>query len=200
MTSSTFILARVYEHIEPIDRGERYEDPLDAALKDASLGEVTGGGSQLTASGEIAYAELEIEVRDRDAALLTIVQAMENSGAPVGSEILVDDAVVKTFGKLQSVAVYLDGVSLPDDVYETLDFDETITVLTQAAGAESYHGFWQGAEETGLYFFGPNADEMFERLDEALRAIPIGQNARVVIRRDRDASHWRTVRMPRHEG
>ena len=29
------VLARIYEHIEPIDRGERYEDPLQAALDQA---------------------------------------------------------------------------------------------------------------------------------------------------------------------
>ena len=37
------VLARIYEHIEPLDRGERYEDPLQAALDQAALGRVTGG-------------------------------------------------------------------------------------------------------------------------------------------------------------
>jgi hypothetical protein len=38
------VLARLYEHIEPIDRGERYEDPLQAILDEAKVGRVTGGG------------------------------------------------------------------------------------------------------------------------------------------------------------
>jgi len=39
------VLARLYEHIEPIDRGERYEDPLQAALEHANIGrERTRGG------------------------------------------------------------------------------------------------------------------------------------------------------------
>jgi hypothetical protein len=41
------VIVRIPEHIEPMDRGDRYEDPLDAKLKESGLGEVTGGGSQL---------------------------------------------------------------------------------------------------------------------------------------------------------
>ena len=36
-----------------MDRGERYEDPLDAFLKANGLGEVSGGGTQLLETGEI---------------------------------------------------------------------------------------------------------------------------------------------------
>jgi hypothetical protein len=43
-----FVLARFFEHIEPIDRGSRYEDPLNEVLESAGIGRVTGGGSQLT--------------------------------------------------------------------------------------------------------------------------------------------------------
>ena len=41
------VLTRLYEHIEPIDRGERDEEPLQAVLDEAKIGQVTGGGSQL---------------------------------------------------------------------------------------------------------------------------------------------------------
>jgi hypothetical protein len=36
------VLARLYEHVEPIDRGDRYEDPLQAVLEKANRGRVTG--------------------------------------------------------------------------------------------------------------------------------------------------------------
>jgi hypothetical protein len=32
------VLARLHEHIEPIDRGSRYEDPLQAALDEKEIG------------------------------------------------------------------------------------------------------------------------------------------------------------------
>jgi hypothetical protein len=192
-----FVLARVFEHIEPIDRGIRYEDPLNEALESAGIGRVTGGGSQLTEDGRIEFADIEIELADLEAALQAAVAALERAGAPQRSEIHLDGSVLREFGAAQCVAVYLDGVTLPDEVYADLDFDMLIAGLDGAAGAGSYHGHWQGAEETGLYFFGPNAEELFARIEGPLRALPIGQNARVVVNEGKSTSA-RTVRLPRH--
>ena len=52
------VIARFYEHIEPIDRGERYEDRLQAVLDETNVGRVTGGGSQLNEVGGIDYADV----------------------------------------------------------------------------------------------------------------------------------------------
>jgi hypothetical protein len=38
--------AAMRQHIEPLDRGDRYEDPLQATLEKVGIGRVTGGGSQ----------------------------------------------------------------------------------------------------------------------------------------------------------
>ena len=76
------ILARLYEHIEPIDRGDRYEDPLRAVLEQATIGRVTGGGSQLNELGAVAYADVEIELANLDGALGVVVDALEKAGAP----------------------------------------------------------------------------------------------------------------------
>ena len=196
--ASTTLIARLYEHIEPLERGTRYEDPLDAALRERGLGEVTGGGSQLTETGEIEFADVEIVVSSLDDALSVIVTTLEEAGAPTATELTGDAGVLRTFGHQQSVAVYLDGVTLPDEVYAELDFDQIVSDLTTAAGEGSYHGYWQGPTETGLFFFGPDAEAMFVRVDPVLRALPIGQNARVAVRRGRGSAGERTVRMPRH--
>ena len=197
MSETTTVIARLYEHIEPLDRGARYEDPLDEALRDAGVGEVTGGGSQLGELNEIEFADIEIEVSDLDAALPLIIRELEKAGAPTGSQLLGPVGVLRAFGERQSVAVYLDGVSLPPEVYANLDFEELVDRLTEAAGADSYHGFWQGPEETGMFFFGDDAEAMCARLEPVLRAMPIGQNARIVVRPARSDSPSRTFRLPR---
>jgi hypothetical protein len=193
-----FVLARFYEHIGPIDRGDRYEDPLNEMLESAAIGRVTGGGSQLTDEGRIEFADIEIELVDLDAALQVAVETLERAGAPQGSEIHLDGSVLREFGAAQCVAVYLDGVTLPDEVYADFDFDQLIAEIDGAAGEGSYRGHWQGAEETGLYFFGPNAEELFARIHPVLLALPIGQNARVVVNEGKEGSPMRTVRLPRH--
>jgi hypothetical protein len=145
------VLARLYEHIEPIDRGARYEDPLQGALDLKKSGQVTGGGSQLNQEGSIEFADVEMELANLDAALDVVVEALEQAGAPQGSELIdgTDGRVLRTFGIHQCVAIYLDGVSLPDEVYADLDFEAVVTEIGAAAGPESYHGFSQGNEDTG---------------------------------------------------
>ncbi len=194
------VLARVYEHIGPIDRGDRYEDPLQATLEKTGIGRVTGGGSQLDELGKIAYADVEIELADIDEALRIVADTLEAAGAPQGSELIQtsDNRVLREFGKLQCLAIYLDGTSLPDEVYANLDFEEVVASIGAAAGATSYRSFWQGPEETGIFFFGPDAEAMFARVEPVLRRVPIGQNARVVIRHGKQSLSPRELRMPRH--
>ena len=188
---------RLYEHVEPWDRGSRYEDPLQDALEAAQLGTISGGGSQLSETGQIEFADIEVDAADIDRAITTTVEVLEGAGAPEGSEIRSDDTVLRSFGKLQCLAIYLDGVSLPDDVYANLDFDEVTTQLGELAGQDSFRSVSQGNEETGLFFFGPNAEDMFARVQPLLHTLPIGQNARVVIRHGRAELQPRTIRVPR---
>ena len=193
------VLARMYEHIEPIDRGVRYEDPLQEALESKNLGRVTGGGSQLNERGAIEYGDVEIELADLDGAVSLVVEALERAGAPEGSELIAlsDSRVLRGFGTHQCLAVFLDGTSLPDEVYQHLDFDAIVTEIGEAAGPDSFRGFWQGEEETGLCYFGANADDMFARVEPVLRKLPIGQNARVVVRHGKPGLNGRELRMPR---
>ena len=126
-----------------------------------------------------------------------MANTLEAAGAPQGSEIRHEGNVVRVFGRQQCLAIYLDGTSLPDEVYADLDFDHVVTEIGKAAGPDSYHGCWQGAEETGLYFFGTNAEEMFTRVEPVLRTLPIAQNARIVVGHGKESLQPRTVRMPR---
>ena len=188
------VLARVYEHIEPIDRGDRYEDPLQAVLEPAGIGRVTGGGSQLNELGGIAFADVEIELANLDDALRVVVEALEKAGAPQGSELIdpADERVLRQFGTQQCMAIFFDGATLPDEVYANLDFDAVVADIGAAAGV------WQGAQDTGVFFFGPDAEAMFARVEPILRRLPIGQNARVVLRHGKEELNPREVRMPRH--
>jgi hypothetical protein len=192
------VIVRFYEHIGPIDRGNRYEDPLQARLDEHKVGEVTGGGSQLNASGGIDYADVEITLADLVAAVDLVVTSLERFGAPEGSELIHDGRVLREFGTQQCLAIYLDGTSLPDEVYANLDFEQVVRDIGALAGPDSYHGAAQGAEDTGLMLFGPDADAMFARVEPLLKTLPIGQNARVVIREGRKGMNPRTTRMPRH--
>jgi hypothetical protein len=83
-----FFYVRIPGDIQPIERAERFEDPLQAALDAASLGEVSGGGSQLAGQGkEIEFCGLDVEVTDRDRGLQLIREVMRRLRAPPGTVI-----------------------------------------------------------------------------------------------------------------
>jgi len=203
MTFPHPVTARLLEPIRPIARGDRYEDPLDAALKDVGLGEVDGGGSQLAANGEVAFAEVAIYLADLDGALQLTKETLENAGAPEGSELIFMPEAARAplpFGRQQSLVLYLDGVSLPQQVYSELDFDAVVADIEKALAQASpaLHDTWSGPEETALYFFGSDAEEMLRRAETTLLRTPVCQNARVVLRHAKPSPPRRELRLPRH--
>jgi hypothetical protein len=82
-----FLYVRIPGDIQPIDRGERFEDPLQAALDKEDLGEVTGGGSQMGEGKSVEFCGLDVEVTDRDRGLRLIREVMRRLGAPRGTVI-----------------------------------------------------------------------------------------------------------------
>ncbi len=68
-----------------MDRGKKYEDPLTDAL--GSLGEITGGGSQMGEGNTIVYCGIDVSVNDRDRGLNVIRQSLRACGAPAATVI-----------------------------------------------------------------------------------------------------------------
>jgi hypothetical protein len=188
MAGRHFVLARITEHVEPIERGERYEDPLAVFLKEHGLGDVTGGGSQLTKDGEIEFADLELELVNLDDAVTRVIQQLEAMGAPCGSSIeFAADAGREpiSFGRYEQLTIYLDGTGLPADVYESLDFGRVYRELGKAVGREAggqARSVWTGATETAVHLAGPKADALEKVVSAMWHTVPVFQNARLVLR------------------
>jgi hypothetical protein len=178
----------------PIDRGDRYEDPLEETLD--GLGEVVGGGSLMTEDGEISEVDIEMNLSSEDAADV-VCRVLTELGAPRGSTLTME-GVTRTFGEQEGVAIYLDGVSLPAEVYASSDINAIVDQLDAAARAASageWRHHWRGPRETALYFYGPNASMLFDALEPVMGQIPLCQNARVVLRPGRNST--REIRLPR---
>ena len=82
-----FFYVRILGDIQPMARGERFEDPLQAALNAQDLGEVTGGGSQMGEGNAVEFCGLDVEVTDHDRGLQLIREVMRRLGAPPGTVI-----------------------------------------------------------------------------------------------------------------
>ena len=176
------VTARLNCRLMPMDRGDIYEDPLDALVKKAELGEVTGGGTQLGESGEADFCDIEMTLYERTPDnLQKVAQMLETFGAPKGSKLLLEGSVREVeFGLNEGLAIYIDGVGLPDEVYDACDFDTVVVELTRCLGDKGqYHGFWQGDRDTAVYLYGPSFEEMNAAIAPFLASYPLCRNARV---------------------
>jgi hypothetical protein len=83
----SFFYVRIPANIKPIERGERFEDPLQEALTGQGLGRVTGGGSQLGIGDTIEFCGIDVVVHDRLRGLELIRDVMRRLVAPNGTVI-----------------------------------------------------------------------------------------------------------------
>lgn len=180
----TMIIAQVNARVQPIDRGDYFEDPLDEILTAAGLGSVTGGGTQLADDPDgIAYCDIEIMVNAEDAPTIkAIISALEGLGAPKGSVLKSTTGRDEIpFGKQGGMAVFLNGADLPGEVYANADVNEVIAGFDGLLdGIGSFRGHWQGERETGLYFYGSSFEAMKTATAEYIATEPLCGSARVV--------------------
>ncbi len=92
-----FIYVKIPEQIGPLDRGEKYEDPLQEMLEAEGIGEVSGGGTMLSAPDEngekhILFCGVDVDLIDLDRGITFLREAMRKLGAPDGTvlEFLID--------------------------------------------------------------------------------------------------------------
>lgn len=98
----------------------------------------------------------------------------------------------------EAVLIHLDGSSLADEVYEQHDLatlEEELIAVLDGTGLGEYDGNEFGPESTTLFLYGADANALFAGIEQALRANPLCQNARVEIRAGAGAS-VRDVRIP----
>ncbi|MBK9143818.1 MAG: hypothetical protein IPM23_15050 [Candidatus Melainabacteria bacterium] len=196
-----FVVARINEYIQPIDRGDRYEDPLNDALEEKGLGEVTGGGTELSSEGRIDGVDLDIELADLDEALSLTRKTLVELGIPAGSRLTYTqngEEKTEMIGDLEGLEIYLDAVGLPDEVYETLDFPaeyERLTAMLKNADGEP-RCVYDLNEETLITAYGPDADRLFASIETVSNTIPVFQNARIVFKRRDPSKEPKERRLP----
>ena len=180
---AVLLVARLNDRAQPMDRGELYEDPLDAVLKKHRVGTVTGGGTQVGTDNEIEFCDVEIEVFEPAAdATMLITTTLEELGAPKGSKLVLEaQGEELPFGLNEGLAVYLNGSDLPDEVYAECDSNYVVSEFNRLLGTEGkVHSHWQGPTETALYMYGRSFEAMKNRLSRFLSSYPLCQRARVV--------------------
>jgi hypothetical protein len=73
----------------PIDRGAKYEDPLDAVLKAEKVGEISGGGTMLAPDKDgrktIEYVVVDVDLSDFQKGMPILKWELIKLGVPKGT-------------------------------------------------------------------------------------------------------------------
>jgi hypothetical protein len=177
-----FIVVTINARIQPVHRGEIYEDALDEILSKNSIGEVSGGGTLQSQSGEIEYCDVEIQVNNSSNDTVNLIRSsLEEIGVPKGSKIKIEatDSEIK-FGTLEGLAIYLNGTDLGDEVYANSDSNYVYSELDRLTqGNGKVYGYWQGPTETALYLYGTSFSQMKSQISELVNNYPLCQKCRI---------------------
>ena len=180
----TFAYAKLNARVQPLDRGERYEDPLIEVLEKDNWAAVTGGGTSQEQTGEIDYCGIDLDLHDIEKAVPLICKVLTECGAPKGSqfEYQLDGKDHKVpFGNLEGIAVYLNGTDLPDSTYENYDSNDVYNEINKLLWKKgAIQGNWRGPTELALYLYGNSAAEMKSLIAEYTASHPLCQKCRVV--------------------
>ncbi len=141
------------------------------------------------ANGEIASCDIELTISDdSDENIKTIIELMESMLAPIGSKLIIhpmnENSEVKIipFGVHQGLGLYLNGKDLDDNVYKNCDINYIYDEIEKLLGdfkVGHIASYWEG-EETSLYLYGQNFEEMYKRIKPLLDDYPLCQKCRVV--------------------
>lgn len=177
-----FVVVTVNARLQPLHRGEIYEDPLDEILSKESKCEISGGGTLQSQSGEIECCDIEIQVSDSDDSTINLIKSsLEKIGVPKGSKITIEatDSEIE-FGSLEGLAIYLNGTDLDDEVYANSDSNHVYSELDRLTqGVGKVYSYWQGSTETAFYLYGTSFSEMRSLISELVDSYPLCQKCRI---------------------
>lgn len=180
--------------LQPVHRGSYIEDVLDFMLRSKGYGCVSGGGTSISDEGEPESCDIQIDLAEDSEEILEQLQSIaEKLEAAKGSKLKYGSAtkypenfeydVEYPTGKLEGLAVYINGTDLPDEVYENNDIGEVVDELQNILGNNGalIFSYWEGPQETALYFYGEGGfDAMLKKVTPFLNEHPLCQKSRVV--------------------
>ena len=181
MEQSWHLTLNLNARLMPFDRGDIFEDPINDMLAEAGIGEVDGGGTLQEKTGEIINCDVEICLDGKPGENYEKLQGfLKRLWIPKGSFLISEDNK-EEIGDLEGLALYLNGTDLEDEVYKSCDINFVISELVRILDEDcKYYSYWQGPEETALYFYGQSFAGMNSLMAPFIEEYPLCNKSRVV--------------------
>lgn len=89
---TVLLFVRIPDPMMPLERAEKYEEPLNDFLIANALGEVSGGGSMVSKPKDdgkrhIEWIGVDVDIYDPDKALPLVIEELKKLGVPKGTVI-----------------------------------------------------------------------------------------------------------------
>ena len=175
-----YVTLQLNARLQPLDRGDIYEDPIIEALQSCDCGVVDGGGTGLKESGEVDFCDIAISLNSNTKENMDcLLRIVDELAVPKGSFIK-DENLEIPVGTLEGLALYMNGIELPDEVYESCDINYAVDKINELLGMSGkLYSHWRGPQDTALYFYGESFSVMKEKMAEFLQEYPLCQKCRV---------------------
>lgn len=172
---SVHVTLNLNARFQPVDRHE-LEDVLEMLLEKRKVGIVDGGGTMQMPTGEIEYCDIELYLKEDTQEIRDVVSGLvQTVGVPKGSK-LIGEGWEETVGTLEGMALYMNGTELDDQVYENCDINyaaEQMEKLMEGLGR--IYSYWEGPNDTALYFYGSSYEKMLAAIQGFLDEYPLCQ-------------------------
>ena len=176
------VVLNLNARFQPIHRGD-LEDALDEILGQLELGEVCGGGTLMSPTKEIKSCDIELDIDDGEKTIEKLIDIIDKLGVPKGSKLILSDSSDKKeipVGRLEGLALYLNGTELPAEIYKSCDINYAIEQMDERlSGIGRLYSWWEGPAETALYFYGGSYEKMLDAVKDFIEEYPLCQKCRV---------------------
>ncbi|RKW24766.1 hypothetical protein D8B46_00750, partial [Candidatus Gracilibacteria bacterium] len=179
--------------VQPLDRGEMFEDPIMELLEKEGIGEIDGGGTSFDQeTGEIFYCDVEIYLNDDSAeSRENLIKLINKVGVPKGSFLIfidgkepdyddeeadIPESTKLEIGTLEGLKFSINGTELPDEVYKNSDINKVIDDLIDLMEAEkvgTYYSYVTRNTHTDLIFYGNSFAKMKEIVEKYIPTYPL---------------------------
>ena len=176
--NTIYITLQLNAKLQPLDRGD-FEDAIEPIIKKNQYGEITGGGTFLLPTKEIACCEIEFKIyKNKINDFISFLKQIKL--IPKGSKILYDDSEIE-IGMTEGLGLYLNGTDLPIETYKNSDINELISKLDSVLEKEGIRlSHYEGEKETALYYYGNDFNTMKDKIKPILETHPLCEKCRVV--------------------
>lgn len=173
------VILELNARLQPMHRGEIFEDMFEEMFERFGIGEITGAGTFQMANGEVEKCDISMSVfKNKLNPFISLLKRIDI--IPKGSKLIINDEETP-IGTAQGMAIYLNGTELAPEVYKNNDINQLIEELDKALdGLAQRLSHWEGPTETALYYYGNDYIKMKKAILPIMKNHPLCEKGRSV--------------------